>query len=92
MRIEGYIEHPIMKITVFKMDNRFSVKFETNHYEQTYKLRTGDLLNTLEDVKSWADDGMKEKVLSHFNTMHQAAMQQFGKLEQGGENEFEKII
>ena len=39
MRILGYIDHPVVKITVFKMDNKFSVKFESIHYEQTFKFR-----------------------------------------------------
>ena len=34
MRILGYLEHPTLKITVFKMDNRISVKFENSLYEQ----------------------------------------------------------
>lgn len=92
MRIEGYIEHPNMKITVFKMDNRYSVKFETANYEQTYKLRTGGLFNSLADVQNWADDRFKHNVLEHFNTMHELAMTRNAELSQFDENEFEKII
>ena len=38
MRIIGQIEHPDLKITVFKSDNRISVKFENEGYEQIFKL------------------------------------------------------
>ncbi len=92
MRIEGYLEHPILKITVFKMDNRFSVKFETRNYEQTYKLRMGNGMDTFENVKKWVDDEMKENVLSHFNLMHQLSLQQYLKMEPSDEDEFEDII
>ncbi|MBK7870450.1 MAG: hypothetical protein IPJ74_07085 [Saprospiraceae bacterium] len=51
MRIIGYIEHPVLKITVFKMDNKISIKFESGLYEQTYKFRSGDTISNLGDVK-----------------------------------------
>lgn len=52
MRIIGYIEHPGMKITVFKTDTRISVKFETGFYEQTYKFPIDVHLQNLDDVKN----------------------------------------
>lgn len=92
MRIEGYIEHPNMKITVFKMDNRYSVKFETANYEQTYKLRTGGLIHSLADVQNWVDDAFKNKVLQHFHTMHEVAMSRNAELSKLDKDEFEVII
>lgn len=92
MRIEGYIEHSNMKITVFKMDNKYSVKFETPNYEQTYKLRTGNMINSLGDVKEWVDAEFISKVLSQFNNMHEITMEQNAKRSKTDENEFEKII
>jgi len=55
MRIIGYIEHPELKITVFKMDNKISVKFEAELLEQTYKFRTSSLLDNIEDVRQLVD-------------------------------------
>ncbi|MEZ4983119.1 MAG: hypothetical protein R2769_16340 [Saprospiraceae bacterium] len=37
MRLVGEIEHPVMKISIFKMGERFSVKFEHKGVEVTYK-------------------------------------------------------
>ncbi len=41
MRIAGDIPHPEMKITVFVMNGRYSIKFEKKLLEQTYKFRDG---------------------------------------------------
>lgn len=92
MRIEGYIEHPNMKITIFKMDNKYSVKFETPNYEQTYKLRTGGGINSSEDVREWVDEELISKVLFQFNTMHNTTMVQNAKCFKNDDEEFEKII
>jgi len=93
MRIIGNIEHPILKITVFKMDNRFSVKFESGLYEQTYKFRSSDVVKNLEDIQKVVDAAFCEEVLQELNVMHQrknAAM--IRTLPQEVQEEFEEII
>jgi len=55
MRIIGTIPHPDFKITVFKMDNRLSVKFERGLNEQTYKFRTNNELQNFEDMQRLVD-------------------------------------
>lgn len=93
MRIIGYIEHPNLKITVFKMDNRLSVKFETGLYEQTYKYRTGDGMESLEDVKKQVDQDFIEQVEKTFVDMHQAKNQALKRNQNlGQEDEFDVII
>lgn len=93
MRIIGYIEHPNLKITVFKMDNRLSVKFETGLYEQTYKYRTGDGMESLEDVKKQVDQAFIEQIEKMFVDMHQAKNQALKRnQDQGQEDEFDVII
>ena len=79
MRIIGHIEHPEMKITVFKMDNRVSVKFENALYEQTYKLGTEERLSTLEGVRQCADAGLLAEVAACFRNMHRARMEAYGR-------------
>lgn len=44
MRIIGYIDHPEWKITLFKMDDKFSVKFEKPGFEQTFKIRQSEAI------------------------------------------------
>ena len=72
MRIIGHIEHPAMKITVFKMDNKLSVKFETGLYEQTYKFRESLELTSFEDVQRLVDEAFCAFILKQFEEMHRA--------------------
>lgn len=93
MRIIGHIEHPIMKITVFKMDNKFSVKFESGLYEQTYKFRSSDAIGNLEAIQKIVDATFREEVLQELNRMHQRKNQAMARtLPQEVNNEFEEII
>lgn len=70
MRIIGHIEHPVLKITVFKMDNKLSVKFETGLYEQTYKFRESEELQDMESIQKLVDAPFIQLVEQHFGQMH----------------------
>jgi len=93
MRIIGYIEHPVMKITVFKDNGKLSAKFETGLFEQTYKFREMDTIKTLVDVQGLVDDAFQARVMENFQTMNKLrneALDRFlPKLE---EEDFEEII
>lgn len=90
MRIIGTIDHPEWKITVFKMDNRLSVKLETGLYEQIYKFRTGERVDTLEEVRQFLDQDFMEAVARHFASMHQARLASLSKKQ--AEEDFDEII
>lgn len=94
MRLIGQIEHPVLKISVFKMDGRVSVKFENAHYEQTFKFGNDERIQTLEDVQRVVDTAMAEEVLTNMQQQHRcrlAAMQRtFGDPKQT--SVFEEII
>lgn len=92
MRILGYIDHPYLKITVFKMDTRLSVKLEDAFFEQTYKFRQEDRLSRFEDVKRLIDKPFIEGVLDHFKQMHALRDAALNRNLPAGENEFEEII
>ncbi|MEZ4953410.1 MAG: hypothetical protein R2825_07520 [Saprospiraceae bacterium] len=82
-----------MKITVFKMDNKLSIKFELGLYEQTYKFRESEYMKNLEDAEKLVDATLLGEVLKNFNNMHKAkneALGQLVKLEEEGE--FPQII
>jgi hypothetical protein len=94
MRIIGQIDHPVLKITAFKMDNKVSVKFESGLYEQIFKFRSGEGIDTVEDVRRLVDGPFLEKVLLHLQQMHQHKMEAMCRLHGAGEpsDEFEEII
>jgi len=93
MRVVGYIEHPVLKITLFQMHNKYSVKFETDLLEQTFKFRTGDAIENLQDVRALVDAEFISRVEADFERMRntqQAAFQRFLSKEEG--SEFDEII
>ena len=93
MRIIGTIEHPILKISVFKADNRISVKFENALYEQTFKLGEDERFASLELVKKLVDDVLVEDVLAGFRQMHATRMSAMRRVFPVVEEEvFEAII
>ncbi|MCB0560777.1 MAG: hypothetical protein H6573_22420 [Lewinellaceae bacterium] len=93
MRIAGYIEHPVLKITIFQMENKLSVKLESGLFEQTYKFRTGEQINTVEDIRKLVDDTFIAAVLEEMGRMRSirsAGLARFGPEEE--EEEFEEIL
>lgn len=69
MRIIGTIPHPIVKISVFKMDERFAVKLEMGMLEQTYKFRATDELNSIEDIDKIMDEQFIDLCITRFKNM-----------------------
>ncbi|MEZ5043858.1 MAG: hypothetical protein R2828_28435 [Saprospiraceae bacterium] len=93
MRIIGYVEHPTLKITIFKMDTRLSIKFEDNLYEQTYKFRMQEGLERLPDIQQLVDDAFLAAVRQQFSQMEAISMSaQARHLPEREEEEFEDII
>ncbi len=93
MRIIGNIEHPSMKITVFKADNKVSIKFELGLYEQTFKFRESNYMTSFSDAEKLIDASFIGQVLANFSKMHKAkneAMASFVQMEEVGE--FPEII
>ena len=69
MRILGYLDHPLLKITVFKTDTRLSIKFENGDFEQTYKFRPTEQTNSLNEINRLMDEEFLSTVLKRFDTM-----------------------
>lgn len=92
MRIIGTIEHPQLKISVFKNDGRTSVKFENPLYEQTYKLGQDDRFTSVEDVQKLVDEDFVQSVLAQFQAMHQTRTRALVRFEPAREEFFEEII
>lgn len=69
MRIVGQIAHPILKITVMVMNDKFVVKVEFDLLEQTYKLRTSDEVSSLEHIEQLIDDAFLNQCIERFKQM-----------------------
>lgn len=92
MRIVGEIKHPAWKITLFQMDTRFSVKFEQGQLEQTYKFRTGDFIQTVQDVRRLVTPVFIEKVAYIFSQMTDLSRDTLVAQKEKELNEFDEII
>jgi CHASE3 domain sensor protein len=72
MRIIGEFDKGPVKVTVFKMNERISVKYEYHLMEQTYKFRDGSGIENLQDVIRFSNDDFMQKIKDIFHTMEQA--------------------
>lgn len=77
MRIAGYIDHPIIKITVLQLSERYAIKFEWNMLEQTYKFHDDDRLRTFADVEKLVDEQFLQEVIERFKSMVQTKMDSY---------------
>jgi hypothetical protein len=92
MRVVGEIEHPRLKITIFKNDGKFSIKFEGGLLEQIYKFRDDERLSSVETVKSIVDADFIAKIediLRGMKTIQIAAMERAFPID---EDEFDVIL
>ena len=72
MRIVGQIEHPILKITVMQMNNRYVLKLEANMLEQTYKFNEDDKLRTMADIEKLVDEPFLNECIKRFSEMNKS--------------------
>jgi hypothetical protein len=68
MRIIGEIPHPRCKITLFHWNNRYIIKLETNHLEQTFKVPEYEL-GSEDDLQKVVNPAFIEEVLERFAGM-----------------------
>jgi hypothetical protein len=92
MRIVGEIPHPVLKITVFKNEGKFSIKFESGLLEQLYKFREDERLQSFEDVQRLADAAFIEKSAGLLKGMYEARQEAFERNFQEEDEEFELIL
>lgn len=92
MRIIGSIDHARYKITLFKMDDRFSIKFEDGLLEQTYKFRSEARLSNAEDLRRLVDASFLKEVTQTFVRMHGQRKAMLNRQLPPEESEFDTII
>jgi hypothetical protein len=69
MRIIDTIAHPIMRISIFQMNQKYIVKFELGALEQSYKFSELDIIN-LEILKADVAEKISPNALLRFEEMH----------------------
>lgn len=71
MRQVGEIAHPECKITIFSWNNRYLVKFERDHLEQTFKIGQFDVAGD-EALKKIVDPEFIKSTLERFDVMEKS--------------------
>ena len=82
MRIIAEIPHPLMRISIFYMNQKYLIKFEQGSLEQTYKVSELDyIIRNVEDVKAAVDEKFITKVQKIFTSMGESLQLAFKELE-----------
>lgn len=68
MRVIATIPHPIVKISVFQMNQKFLLKMELGSYEQTYKLAE-DEVSSIEQLHDVCNQEFMQSILNRFISM-----------------------
>lgn len=89
MRIVDQISHPILKITIFHLNDKYAVKIENGPYEQIYKFKD---TTPLEVIKNTIDKTFINISTEIFSAMHENKMAAFRKNLPDTKQDFEEII
>ncbi len=79
MRVIGEISHPDCKITIFHWNNRYLIKLEQGHLEQTYKIQEFDLTSEA-DIKLVVTEEFVQAALRQFEQMGLSLNQAMDKI------------
>jgi hypothetical protein len=93
MRIVGEIPHSTYKITVFQMNNKFTIQFEDGQQSQLYKVPDVAYLKNFNQVKELVDGAFLneiDKIFIFMSTAKKTAVDQI--VNRSIENEFDNII
>ena len=79
MRVIGEIPHSEFKITLYHWNNRYIIKLEKGHLEQTFKVDQFELTSEKE-IHVLVDEVFLQKAGDRFESMEQAMAEALQKL------------
>jgi len=83
MRVIAELPHPVCKITIFSMNQKFLIKLEKGVYEQTYKVSEIDVPDGVNGVFKILDEEFMQTAAQRFEAMRSdfhAAFQRYEAL------------
>jgi hypothetical protein len=80
MRIIDEFDAGLIKMTVFQMNGRISIKAEAGLMEQVFKFRDGSGIENAADARRFCDDQFLEKVSAIFSQMAAVRNQRFDRM------------
>ncbi|MFZ1705807.1 MAG: hypothetical protein WAT79_15785 [Saprospiraceae bacterium] len=75
MRIISEMDKEGLKITIFIMNGKISIKFERDLLEQTYKFRDGSQVVDLESAIAYIDAELLKEIRTIFSSMSELRYQ-----------------
>lgn len=69
MRVLAELPHPVCKITIFSMNQKFIIKLEKGTFEQIYKLSELDVPEGVDGVFQILDDDFMKTAAGRFDQM-----------------------
>lgn len=92
MRVIGEIPHPVLKITVFAHNDRFTLQIENGVFSQHYRIRKQTGIEDIDDLQRMVNKTFLDGVSAVFKTMHHLWQEQVtGLIAMDSGNEFEQI-
>lgn len=93
MRIVGYLENiSSCKVTIFQQGLRYMVKFEDGLYEQSFKFRQSEAINSLKDIEQMIDEEFVTEVKQRFTAMRKSVRDLMDRFIEDDEEFEEEII
>ena len=77
MRIIGQIDHPVLKITVMQLSDKYVLKIEHALLEQTFKIREADELRGFNDISKLVDETFLKECIERFQSMNTSLFESF---------------
>lgn len=72
MKVAGEFSRPEGKVSIFRMNNKYIIKIEKGHLEQTYKINELDYtIKDVEDAERILDEPFMKSVSENFLKMYQ---------------------
>jgi len=79
MRILGQIPHPIIKISVLSLNDKFILKLEYDLLEQVYKIRNCDEITDFGTLEQLVDEQFLNACIQRFNEMNKDLYDTFNR-------------
>jgi hypothetical protein len=71
MKVAAELNLPEGKVSIFRMNNKFIIKIENQHLEQTYKISEMDVdIASIEEVETILDSQFMKAVMGNFQKMN----------------------
>ena len=69
MRIVGHVAHPYLKITIFQLDQKYTLKLEDRFFEHSYKFMSEELPDGVNSIHKIVNDDFLNNTMEFFKQM-----------------------